>query len=104
MVSRVIRFAVLCQRIANFRSNVSSRWYSMSSRFTCDSSVVVYVLSCTVCCKQYVGSTFTPFRVRFNIYKLSNRKFSSGISVKQAELFKHFAEANHHGFLEDVSF
>ena len=28
---------------------------------------------------------------------------SSGASVMKAELFKHFAEANHHGVLKDVS-
>ena len=37
-------------------------------------------------------------------YKSSSRKFSSGVSVIQAELSKHFTETNHHGFLEDVSF
>ena len=89
---------------SNFRSNFSGREYSISSRFTCDSSGVVYILHCKVCGKQYIGSTFTPFRVRFNNYKSSNRKFSSGISVTQAELFKHFTEANHNAFLEDVTF
>ena len=63
----------------------------------------MYVLGCKVCGKQYVGSTFTPFRIRFNNYKSSSRKFSSGISVTQAELFRHFTEDNHHEFLEDVS-
>ena len=89
---------------SNFRSNYSGREYSISSRFNCDSSGVVYVLNCKVCGKQYINSTFTPFRVRFNNYKSSSRKFSSGISLTQAELYKHFTEANHNGFLEDVSF
>ena len=57
-----------------------------------------------MCGKQYVGSTFTLFRVRFDNYKSSSRKFSCGISVTQAELYQHFTEANHNGFLEDVSF
>ena len=70
----------------------------MSSSFAFDSSGVVYVLGCKVYGKRYVGSTFMPFRVRFNNYKSSSRKFSFGISVTQAELFKHFTEANHHGF------
>ena len=51
---------------------------------------------------QYVGSTSTPFRYRFNNYKACFRKFSSGSSVPQMDLFRHFSEENHHGFLEDI--
>ena len=51
---------------------------------------------------QYVGSTSTPFRCRFNNYKARFRKFSSGSSVPQMDLFRHFSEENHHGFLEDI--
>ena len=72
----------------SFRFSVSCREYAINSSFTCDSFGVDYVLGCKVCGKQYVGSTFTPFRVRFNNYKSSNRTFSRGISVIQAELFK----------------
>ena len=63
----------------------------------------MYLLGCKVCGKQYVGSTFTSCRARFNNYKSSSRKFSSGVAVSQAELVRYFTEANHHGFL-DVSF
>ena len=56
---------------------------------------------CKVCVKWHVGSTFTSFRARFNSYKSSSRKLSSRVPVTQAE---RFTEANHHGFLEDVSF
>ena len=83
---------------SSFRCNVSGREYDIDSDFNCDSSGVVYLLGCKVCDKQYVGSTFTSFRARFNNYKSSSRKFSSGVAVTQAELFRHFTEANHHGF------
>ena len=89
---------------SSFRCNVSGREYDIKSDFNCDSSGVVYLLGCKLCGKQYVGSTFTSFRARFNTYKSSSRKFSSEVAVTQAEFFKHFTEANHHGFLEDVSF
>ena len=87
----------------SFRCSVSGREYTINRSFICDSSGVVYVLGCKVCGKQYVGSTFIPFRVRFNNYKSSSRRFFSGISVTQEELFRHFTEDNHHGFLEDIS-
>ena len=48
---------------------------------------MVYLLECNVCGVQYVGSTNTPFRLRFNNYKACNRKFSQGSSVPQAEFF-----------------
>ena len=64
----------------------------------------MYLLGCKECGKQYVGSTFTSFRAKFNNYRSSSRKFSGGVLVPQAELFRHFKEAGHHGFLEGVSF
>ena len=38
------------------------------------------------------------------VKKTSYWIISSGISVMQAEFFKHFTEANHHRFLEDIYF
>ena len=49
-----------------------------------------------------MGSTSTPFRYRFNNYKACHRKFSSGSSVPQMDLFRHISEENHQGFLEYV--
>ena len=87
----------------SFRCSDWGREYTINSRVNCDSSGVVYVLGCKVCCKQYVGSTFTLFRVRFNNYKSSSRRFSCRISVIQAEFFRYYTEDNHHGYLEDIS-
>ena len=57
-----------------------------------------------VCDVQYVGSTCTPFRNRFNHYKACGRKFCGGSSgVPQAEFFRHFTGGAHEGFLKDVS-
>ena len=53
---------------------------------------------------QYVGSTFTPFRTRFNNYKSCSRRFDKGELVNQADFFWHFSEVGHHGFLKDVTF
>ena len=35
--------------------------YRINYSFNCDSSNVVYLLECTVCGVQYVGSNCTPF-------------------------------------------
>ena len=59
-------------------------------------------LECNVCGVQCVGSTNTPFRLRFNNYKACNRKFSQGSSVPQAEFFRHFSGEGQRGFLQDI--
>ena len=58
-------------------------------------------LECTICGIQYVGSTCTHFRLRFNNYKACSRKFNSGTSIPQAEFFRHFR--GHREFLKDIS-
>ena len=42
----------------------------------CNSNLVVYLIECKSCSKQYVGSTITPFRSRFHNYKSGPRKVS----------------------------
>ena len=83
----------------HFRSNVDSRECRINYSFNCDSSYVVYLLECTVCGLQYVGSTCTPFRLKFDNYKACSRNFNSGASVPQAEFFRHFTEEGYQGFL-----
>ena len=63
----------------------------------------MHLLECTVDGVQYVGSTCTPFRPRFDSYKARSRKLNSGASVPQAEFFRHFTEKGHQGFLKDIS-
>ena len=86
-----------------FSCNGSGREYRISRCFTCDSSGIVYLLGCKVCGKQYVGSTFTTFTARFNNYKSASHRFDKGESGTQEELFRHFTEADHHGFMEGIS-
>ena len=96
----------VCNVMSNtehFYSNVDSREYRIHYSFNCDSSNVVYLLECTACGVQYVGSTCTPFRLRFNNYKACSRKFDSGASVPHVEFFRHFTGEGHHGFLQDIS-
>ena len=87
----------------HFHYNVDNREYRINHSFNCDSSNVVYLLESTVCGVQHVGSNCTPFRLTFDNYKASSRKFNSGASVPQAEFFRHFIEGGHQGFLKDIS-
>ena len=55
----------------SFHSHVTKKEYKINFSFNCDSSNVVYLFDCVTCCFQYVGSTSTPFRLRYNKYKAS---------------------------------
>ena len=59
----------------SFYSHATSKEYKINFSFNCESSGVVYLFDCVVCGVQYVGSTNTPFRLRFNTSKACYRKF-----------------------------
>ena len=54
-----------------FRTSVSGRIFHINYLFNCDSSGVVYLITCKKCEKQHVGNTVTPFRKRSNNHKSS---------------------------------
>ena len=69
----------------------------------CNSKNVVYMVQCKACFKQYVGSTCTKFRMRFNNYKSCFRKHASGEAVPQMLFHNHFSQLDHNG-MNDWSF
>ena len=76
----------VCKVMSNsdsFMSSTTGKEYKINYSFNCDSSNVVYLIECNVCGVQYVGSTCTAFRLRFNNYKACSRKFNLGSSVPQ---------------------
>ena len=75
------------------------RTYFINFLFNCDSSGVVYILSCNPCQKIYVGSTITSFRKRFNNYKSSFTRYGKGQKGMAGEqLYAHFFEQDHNGY------
>ena len=91
-----------CVVLQRFIFRVTNKEYRINCSSNCDSSHVVYMLECSVCGVQYVGSTCTSFRVRFNNYKSCDRRFNGGASgVHQADIFRHFVGDGNRGFLED---
>ena len=65
-----------------------------------NSPQIVYPITYKTCGIQYVTSATTPFRLRFNNYKSSWRKYSSTSNAPQASFHSHFAQNNHKG-MED---
>ena len=79
-----------------FTSHLTDKEYKINFPFNCDLPNVVYLMECKVCGVQYVCSTCTPFRLRFNNYKACSRRCAI-VHVSQ-----HFAGKDHHGFLQDI--
>ena len=74
-----------------------------SGDLDCNSKNVVYLAECRSCRMQYVGSTSTKFRARFNNYKSAYRNYNLGHSISQTSFHAHFAAENHQG-MQDWKF
>ena len=66
------------QECDTFTSHVTKESFKINHRFNCNSKFLVYLLSCKVCGKQYVGSTTNKFRFRWNNCKNCQRKAERG--------------------------
>ena len=67
----------MCESMADSNRShfhVTKKEYKTNFSFDCDSSNVVYLFNCVVCGFQYLGSTRTPFKLRYNDYKACYRK------------------------------
>ena len=72
-------------------------------KLNCNSQNIVYLVQCKTCNLQYVGSTTTKFRLRFNNYKNCYRNYNSKKQVPQAAFHAHFAQEDHNG-IQDWKF
>ena len=73
------------------RSCVSNKLFrSKCQSANCDSKNIVYVLTCKQCNRQYVGSTVTKFRIRFNNHKSRIRNFVKTADDDSFRLYEHF--------------
>ena len=71
--------------------------------FNCNGRNVVYLLTCKIWEKQYVGSTVTKFRCRFNQYKSNINLYGKGQrGFMQEPLIEHFFSNKHNGLYEDI--
>ena len=69
--------ALFNPRQSKFQSFASNRIYRINQQLSCTSTNVIYLASCNLCRKQYVGSTSTEFKVRFRNHKspiIDNKK------------------------------
>ena len=78
----------------NFRS------YVINFKMDCDTDHVIYLLCCSKCSKQYVGSTITKFRTRFTNLKSrlsAHKRLSTSNKTLDDLIYKHFNQREHKG-------
>ena len=87
-----------------FTSTNTGKSYTINFHLNCNSFNVIYLLTCKVCNMQYVGSTTTKFRLRYNQYKSQINLYGEGRrDMKQKKFVEHFYSENHHGTYKDIS-
>ena len=88
----------------DFKSTVTGDNFVINFNVDCNSDHVVYLLSCARCEMQYVGSTITKFRTRFNNHKSrlnAHKRLTTENKVKDDCIYRHFNQPDHQG-LADV--
>ena len=85
-----------------FTSHVTKETFKINHHFNCNSKCLIYLFSCKVCGKQYVGSTTDKFRYRWNNYKNCQRKAERGEDDTPKYLHDHFLSEDHDGLLNNV--
>ena len=90
-----------------FTSSTMGKTFKLNHKLNCNDKCLVYLLTCNVSLKQYVGQTVKEFRYRWNNCKNNGRKYQEydtcmHVCMYTCMLFEHFSEKEHHGFLEGV--
>ena len=89
----------------SLRNNKTGKEFSINYDLNCNSRNVIYLITCSKCKIQYVGSTTTAFRTRFNNHKSrvnAHVNLSSENNKKEDVLYQHFHSQGHLG-LEHMS-
>jgi peptide-methionine (R)-S-oxide reductase len=91
-----------CPIISNthsFKSEKSGRHFKLLHELNCQSPWVIYVFTCVICKKQYVGKSETPLNIRLN-----NHKSHIKNSINSCELAEHFIKnKDNHVFSRDIT-
>ena len=98
----------LCSNMKNtstFKSKHSNEVYQIKKNFNCNSKMVVYLIECRVCGKQYNGSTVIKFCPRANNYKSTHRNFRKEQILfdqarNQKRFHEHYLQNDHNGICD----
>ena len=85
-----------------FTSHVTKETFKINHHFNCNSKCLIYLFSCKLYGKQYVGWTADKFRYRWNTYNNCQRKAERGEDPLQKYLHDHFLSEDCDDLLNDV--
>lgn len=91
------RCEVILSKGSSFADKNGNIYHHRSGTLDCNSQNVVYLITCRACGLQYVGSTKTKFRTRYNNYHTCHRKHLTK-RVPQQQLHDHFDLPGHSGW------
>ena len=87
------KLCTCCKRMTNkiseYTSTVTRESYKIDDDYTCKSSNCIYLVTCGICDKQYVGKTTMSMRKR---HQLHRRDIKANIGGLGAHFFKHAEE------------
>ena len=97
---KTCKFIEPCQ---NFVSNITKQEYPILSKLDCNSSNIIYLITCTLCYQHYVGQTGNMLRERFSShrYALHNIDFSNAL-VKHFDRFHGWSNCPDNDRFSDV--
>ena len=72
-----------------FTSTTTGKTFKINHKLNCNDKCLIYLLTCNVCLKQYVGQTVEKFRFRWNNYKNNDRNYQEYGTCMQQHLFEH---------------
>ena len=90
-------------KMDTFTSTTTRETYKINHQFNCNNKCLVYLLTCKVCFKEYLGQTVEEFRLRGNNYQFNDHKYQKLEPCMQQHLFEYFNSEGHHCFLEEIS-
>ena len=98
----------LCSNMKNtstFKSKYSNEVYQRKKNFNCHSNMIVCLIACRVCGKQYNDSTVTKFRARAINYKSTHRNFwkeqtLSNQAPNQKRFREHYLQNDRNGICD----
>ena len=75
----------------------------MNFRSDCNGNHIIYLISCTVCGRQYTGTTVTRFRERFSQHKSNVNLYNQGVlGLMQEKMNSQFFDFEHNGLIGDM--
>ena len=72
---------------STFKSQQSSKSYTIFHEINCSSAYVTYLMECTLYKKQYVGKSETSFNIRLNNHRKDVKKTWCHISMLKKHVF-----------------